>query len=78
MAPEALRRRFPSLSDADLDAYVAVTRRVLAAGPLRARALKEVLSQARAAREQEASGRPLTPELREALGYLSAIEKMQG
>jgi len=78
VAPDTLRRRFPSLSDADLDAYVAVTRRVLAAGPLRARALKQVLSLARAARAQEASGQSLTPEAREALGYLSAIEKMQG
>ena len=72
-----LKQRFPGLSDADLAAYTAVTRRVLAAGAQRARAMREVMALADAAKRHRARNEPLAPEQDEALRYLRAIEKMQ-
>ena len=72
-----LKQRFPELSDADLAAYTAVTQRVLAAGGQRARAMRDVMALADAAKQQRARNEPLAPEQEEALRYLRAIEKMQ-
>ena len=76
--PERLRREFPALSDADLAAYVEVTREILGASPgERARRTREVLAAGRKAREAgpEAS---LSEAERRAARYLAALEKMQG
>lgn len=71
-----LRRQFPALTAEDLDAYVAVTRRILEvtdpAG--RARVTREVLARGRAARAAE----PRDDDDRLALRYLTAVDKMQG
>jgi len=75
---ERLRSRFPSLTDDDIDAYVAVTTRVLADQPNRARAMADVMAAAQRAREREAGGAELAPDERLALRYLRALAKMQG
>ena len=73
---ERLRRQFPALTSDDLDAYVAVTRRILSRpDPTdRARITREVLARARAVR----SGAPRDDDDRLALRYLASVEKMQG
>jgi hypothetical protein len=76
--PERLRSRFPSLTDEDVDAYVEVTRRVLADPGSRGRAMAEVMAAAQRAREREAGGAELAPDERLALRYLHAVGKMQG
>ena len=73
---ERLRRQFPALTDEDLDAYVAVTRRILAAldpGD-RARITRETLARGRVARTAE----PRDDDERLAARYVAAVEKMQG
>lgn len=75
--PERLRVRFPELSESDVEAYVAVTRRVLQDPATKARVMREVMDAARAAREKEAAGGALTREEALALRYLGAVEKMQ-
>lgn len=65
-----LRCEFPSLTDDDVQAYVAVTRRILAAPPeLRGRVTREILEQGRLAQEE---GRDVL-----ARHYLVAVKKMQ-
>ena len=78
--PERLRSRFPSLSDEDVDAYVEVTRQVLAlADPRsRGRAMAEVMAAAQRASEREAGGAELAQDERLAVRYLRAVGKMQG
>ena len=73
--PARLRARFPSLTDEDVEAYVAVTRRILAQGDpgRRAKVTREVLERARRAREAG----PKDDDDRAALRYLDAVEKMQ-
>ena len=73
---ERLRRQFPGLTDDDVDAYVTVTRRILAArDPAeRARITRETLARGRAARDVE--GRDDDDRL--AVRYLAAVAKMQG
>jgi hypothetical protein len=74
--PERLRREFPELTDDDLEAYVAVTRRILAApAPDRGRLTREVVEGGRRAREK-ARG---TLSAQEALWsrYVAAVDKMQ-
>jgi hypothetical protein len=72
---ERLRRQFPALTDDDVDAYVTVTRRILAAPAAdRARVTRETLSRGRAAR----TAPPRDDDERVALRYLVAVEKMQG
>jgi hypothetical protein len=73
--PERLRREFPALDDGDVDAYLAVTRRILAEGDPghRARITRETLARGRAAR----AGGAKTAEDAAALRYLVAVEKMQ-
>jgi hypothetical protein len=76
--PDRLRAQFPGLTDDDLEAYAAVTRRILAAPSAeeRARVTHEVLSLARQAREG-GLGSSLSPEQQMAVRYLAAVEKMQ-
>jgi hypothetical protein len=73
---DRLRRQFPTLTTDDLEAYVAVTRRILAArDPAdRARITRETLTRGRAARDHA----PRDDEERLALRYVAAVEKMQG
>lgn len=73
---ERLRRQFPALTPEDLDAYVAVTRRILAArDPAhRARITRETLARGRAAR----AGQPRDDDECLAVRYVAAVEKMQG
>jgi hypothetical protein len=75
--PEQLRARFPDLSESDVEAYVAVTRRVLRDPATKARVMREVMDSARAARQKEAGGTALTRDESLALRYLRAVEKMQ-
>ena len=76
--PERLRSRFPSLTDEDIDAYVTVTKRVLADPRSRGPAMAEVMAAAQRASEREAGGAELTEDERLALRYLRAVGKMQG
>ena len=72
---ERLRRQFPALTEEDIEAYVAVTRRIMSANPAdRARVTRDTLAAARAARAAAAK----TDDDRLALRYLLAVEKMQG
>jgi hypothetical protein len=72
-----LKAEFPDLSDEDLAAYVAVTRRVLGDPASRATKMREVMGQARQAQQRALSGGALTDEDRLLVGYLSALAKMQ-
>jgi hypothetical protein len=76
--PERLRAQFPALSDDDLDAYVTVTRRVLADPLKKGRAMREIMTTAEQARAKQASGAALSSEESLALRYLAAVRKMQG
>ncbi len=72
---ERLRRQFPALTDDDVDAYVTVTRRIMAASAAdRPGITRETLARARAARPDA----PPDDEDRLALRYLAAVTKMQG
>ena len=76
MDVERLRRQFPALTPEDVDAYVAVTRRILSARDPsdRARITREILARGRAARE----GASRDDDERLAVRYVAAVEKMQG
>jgi hypothetical protein len=64
--PERLRREFPELTDDDLDAYVTVTKRILAAkAGDRPRLTREVLEKGRQ-KKDDLSAR-----------YVAAVDKMQ-
>ena len=78
--PERLRRQFPELTDADLEAYETVTRRILEKkGPAeRGKVTGDIMETARTARAKAGAGGPLTEAERLALRYLEAVEKMQG
>jgi hypothetical protein len=76
--PERLRSRFPSLTDEDIDAYVTVTKRVLADSRSRGPVMAEVMAAAQRASEREAGGAELAEDERLALRYLRAVGKMQG
>jgi hypothetical protein len=72
---ERLRKQFPALTDDDVAAYVAVTRRIMAASASdRARITRETLAKARAAR----AAAPRDDDEALAARYLGAVEKMQG
>jgi hypothetical protein len=76
--PERLKQEFPELTDADLAAYVSVTRRILEAPTAeRGRLTRDIVSGGREAREKAGRGAKLTRE--EALwsAYLEAVDKMQ-
>lgn len=76
--PERLRKQFKDLSEEDLEAYAAVTRRVLEDPARKGRLMREILLLARGARAKRAAGEALTADEQQALGYLHALEKMQG
>ena len=70
-----LRREFPALTDEDVEAYVAITRRIVATPASdRARVTRDTLARGRAARD----GGPRDDDDRLALRYLAAVQKMQG
>jgi hypothetical protein len=77
--PERLRRQFPELTPEDLDAYEAVTRRILAepSADRRARLTRDTLARGRQAREKQAAGGALTADEMRDLRYLQAVTKMQ-
>jgi hypothetical protein len=76
--PDRLRSSFPSLTDEDLEAYAAVTQRVLADPRSRGRAMADVMAAAQRAAEREKEGAELTDDERLALRYVRAVGKMQG
>jgi len=73
---ERLRRQFPDLTDADLDAYETVTRQILESkGPAeRGRVTRNIMETARSAKGKSGA---LTDAERLALRYLAAVGKMQ-
>jgi hypothetical protein len=76
---ERLRREFPALTDDDLQAYVSVTRRILAAAPdARGRVTREAVAGGRRAREKATRGESLGAEEALLARYLDAMGKMQG
>jgi hypothetical protein len=76
--PARLRKEFPDLTDDDLQAYVAVTKRILEAGVKdRARVTREVMESGRQAREKAARGAKLSREEAKAASYLAALDKVQ-
>ena len=78
VSPERLRSLFPSLTDEDMDAYVAVTTRVLADPRSRGPAMADVMAAAKRAAERDAGDGELTEDERLALRYVRAVAKMQG
>ena len=72
-----LQAEFPDLTDEDLQAYVTVTRRVLGDPAARAKKMREVMDQARAAQEKAAAGGKLGAEEGLLVRYLAALAKMQ-
>jgi hypothetical protein len=78
--PARLRQQFPALTEADIQAYEDVTRRILSERrpDARAKVTRQIVAQARQAREHAAAGTPLSSEESLAARYLSAVEKMQG
>ena len=78
--PDRLRRQFPQLTDADIEAYETVTRNILDKKRLaeRGRATREIMEMARSAREKAEAGDTLTEAEGLARRYLDAVEKMQG
>ncbi len=77
--PARLRRQFPSLSDDDLEAYVAVTRRILGerdAGK-RARVTRDFLARGRDRLDRRGPEEPLAGDDGLAARYVLAVEKMQ-
>jgi hypothetical protein len=76
--PERLRAEFPEVSSEDIDAYVKVTQRVLAAGAKdRPSLMRQILDGALDAREKEAHGGSLSDQERLWVRYRAAVEKMQ-
>ncbi|HET8644332.1 MAG TPA: hypothetical protein VFO85_02510 [Vicinamibacteria bacterium] len=74
---DRLQAEFPELSHEDLQAYVAVTRRVMNDPAGRARAMREVMEGARRAQEKEKGGGRLTADEQLLARYLAALAKMQ-
>jgi hypothetical protein len=75
--PERLQREFPELTGDDLEAYVAVTRKVLAAGPKRAVLMKQIIEGARQAQQKMQEDATLSEQEKLWVRYLAAVEKMQ-
>jgi hypothetical protein len=75
--PARLRAQFPALTDEDLEAYVRVTRRVLADPASKGRLMRGVMEAARSAGEKAAAGAALSAEESLALRYVEAVGKMQ-
>jgi hypothetical protein len=77
VAPERLKEEFPELTEEDLGAYAAVTKRVLADPHSKGRIMREVVESGQAAERKLLSGEPLAPAEVLALRYLRAVAKMQ-
>jgi hypothetical protein len=77
--PARLRRQFPDLTDADMQAFEEVTRRILAEGrpDARAKLTRQIVAEGRQAREWAAAGATLSAAESLAARYLAAVEKMQ-
>ena len=75
--PTRLREEFPSLTEEDLEAYVRVTRVVMAAGEARPRIMREIIAGGQEAREKIGQGQTLSDEEQLWVRYLAAVEKMQ-
>jgi hypothetical protein len=76
--PERLRKEFPALTAADLDAYVTVTRRILETPPAeRSRVTREALEGGRRALEKAARGETLGAAEAVLARYVEAVGKMQ-
>jgi hypothetical protein len=77
--PARLRRQFPGLTDADIEAFEQVTRRILdePRPEARARMTREIVSRGRESRERAATGAKLSADESLAVRYLAAVEKMQ-
>jgi hypothetical protein len=77
---QRLKKQFPDLTDADIEAYEAVTQRILGQrNPLqRAKITRAILETGRAAKAKAETGGTLTEDERQALSYLDAVGKMQG
>ncbi|HUG52261.1 MAG TPA: hypothetical protein VMR21_01610 [Vicinamibacteria bacterium] len=78
--PARLRRQFPALTDADVEAFEEVTRRILSEGhpDARAKLTRTILSRGREAWDRASAGATLSGEEALAARYLAAVEKMQG
>jgi hypothetical protein len=74
---DRLKAEFPELTDEDLTAYVAVTRRVLADPAGSGRAMREAMERARAARQKQSAGAALSKDDLLLVRYLAAMAKMQ-
>lgn len=74
---DRLKAEFPALTDEDLQAYVAVTRRVLADPTGRGRAMREVMDSARKAQQKSGGGGALSADEQVLVRYLAAVAKMQ-
>ena len=77
--PERLRRQFPDLTDSDIAAFEEVTRRILDAPGIdaRARLTRQIVAQGRQAKERAAAGNALSADESLAARYLAAVDKMQ-
>ncbi len=75
--PERLKAEFPELSDEDLDAFVRVTKQVLADPASKGRIMREIMTTALAARRKAAAGGSLSAQEALARRYLAAVGKMQ-
>jgi hypothetical protein len=73
--PERLKKEFPDLTEEDLEAYVTVTRRLLADPTKRVQVLEDVKAKAQAAQAKAGAG--LSPDEALAGRYMQAIQKMQ-
>jgi hypothetical protein len=74
--PARLKKQFPTLSAEDLEAYVAVTRRVLADPKAKGKLMREIMALARVAQQKQPAALSDAEAL--AVAYLAAVQKMQG
>lgn len=75
--PQRLKKEFPALTAEELDAYVAITKRVLGNPEARSRAMREVIERAKQAEAKAAEGGSPNREELLLIGYLRALSKMQ-
>jgi hypothetical protein len=77
--PRRMSRQFPALTDADLEAYVTVTRRILEnKGPAeRGKVTRDIIEMARTARAKSSAGSQLT-DGRDSPGYLEPSRRCRG
>ena len=75
--PGRLKGEFPELTADEVDAYVTITKRVLAKPETRARVMREIMAQAAEAQQKAAAGGRLKAEEALLVRYLRAVSKMQ-